>query len=102
MVPDRSILHWSIPQLQKHIRHESQDTGKIIFTNHALTQMKKRHITQGLVLETLRHGKIILSPEVDYGGDLKCRMEYLVAGLNIRVVIALCDDNPNLVVVTAI
>jgi len=88
--------------LQSHIRNESKDTSKIIYTGHALTQMKKRHITSGMVIETLRNGKIHLRPEVDHGGDLKCRMEYLVTGINIKVVVALSDDNPNLVLITAI
>ena len=102
MASNHSIHQWSIPQLQKHIRNESKDTGKIVFTHHALTQMKKRHITQAMALETLRSGKIYLTPEADFGGDLKCRMEYLVTGINIKVVVALSDDNPNLVLITAI
>jgi hypothetical protein len=94
---------WSTPQLQAHIRKEALETHKVIFLEHVKVQMKKRNITTGLVFETLRKGKILLQPELDYNtGDLKCRMEYYVAGKEIKVVVAISDDNPNLVLITAI
>jgi len=56
-----------------------------------------------LALATLRKGKINLQPEPDSNtGDLKCRMEYFCAGEDIKIVVAISDDNPDLVVVTAI
>lgn len=102
MASKHPIHKWSIPQLQKHIRNESQDTAKVVFTDHALAQMKKRTITQFMALETLRNGKINIPPEIDFGSDLKCRMEYSVTGKEIMVVVALNDDDPNLVLITAI
>lgn len=96
-------VKWSIPQLQAHIRKESCDTHKVIFLQHVKVQMKKRNITTSFVFETLRKGKILLQPELDYNtGDLKCRMEYYVAGRNIKVVVAISDDHPDLVLITAI
>lgn len=96
-------VKWSIAQLQAHIRKESCETHKVIFLKHIEVQMKKRNITIGHVFETLRKGKISLRPELDCStGDLKCRMEYYVAGKDIKVVVAISDDNPNLVLITAI
>ncbi|MFZ6681921.1 DUF4258 domain-containing protein [Undibacterium sp. Tian12W] len=94
---------WSKEQLEKYIRKESLVTPNVIFTEHVLVQMKKRKILQAWVFETLRKGRIKLHPEFDsFKGDVKCRMEYFVAGTDVRVVVAISDDDPNLVLVTAI
>jgi hypothetical protein len=94
---------WSVQQLEKHIKKEALDSSKVIFTDHALVQMKKRKITMGCALEALRKGRINLTPELDSNtGDLKCRMEHFVAGSNVRIVVAISDDDPDLIVVTAI
>lgn len=94
---------WSVSQLEKYIRTESLVTGRVVFLDHARQQMKKRAITMNMVLETLRRGKINITPELEYSsGDLKCRMEYFVAGHNTKVVVAISNDNPNIVLVTAI
>lgn len=94
---------WSIPQLEKYIRATSSDTTKILFLPHVNAQMRKRKITMDMALETLRRGKINLQPEIDNNtGDLKCRMEFYVAGKNVKLVIAISDTDPNLVLVTAI
>lgn len=65
--------------------------------------MRQRKITKDWVFETLRKGRIKIKPELDSNtGDLKCRMEHYVAGTDIKVVVAISDDDPNLVLVTAI
>lgn len=94
---------WSTPQLQAHIRKESLQTEKVIFLTHVTVQMNKRKITKDMVFEALRRGCIRLSPELDtFTGDIKCRMEHYVAGHNVKIVVAISDENPNLFLVTAI
>jgi hypothetical protein len=34
-------------------------------------------------------------------GSLECRMEHLCAGKNVAVIVALSDENPDLIIVTA-
>jgi hypothetical protein len=94
---------WSTPQLQAYIKKESLDSSKVIFTEHAMVQMRKRKINMSCALEALRKGKINITPEMDFNsGDLKCRMEHYVAGCAVRVVVAISDDVPEVIVVTAI
>lgn len=94
---------WSKPQLQKYIREESEISDNVIFLDHVLKRMKERHITKSMALDTLRKGLIKLTPEFDsHTLDIKCRMEYYVAGKDVKMVVAVSDDNPNLVLVTAI
>ena len=93
---------WSTPQLEAHIRKESQNTEKVIFLPHVNVQMKKRKITTDMVFDALRKGKIKLRPELDSNtGDLKCRMEHYVAGNNVKIVVAISDEDSNLVLITA-
>lgn len=98
-----SILNLSKQQLQKHIREESKNTANVAFTKHAQLRMKERHITSPMIFETLRKGKINLMPEINYSkGNIECRMEYFVAGKDVKVVVAVCDENPLLMLITAI
>jgi hypothetical protein len=51
--------------------------------------------------EVLRLGVINRQPEVnDVKGSLECRMERYCADDNFGVVVALCDEDPMLVIVT--
>lgn len=94
---------WSKEQLQKYIRKESLISTNVVFTDHIIIQMRKRKIVQAWVFEVLQKGMIKLTPEFDSNtGDLKCRMEYFVAGSDIKIVVAISDDNPGLVLITAI
>ena len=64
--------------------------------------MKFRHITQLMVLNVLRNGRIRRSPEPNLAkGTLECRMDYFLAGRQIGVVVAVSHDEANVVVVTA-
>lgn len=93
---------WSIPQLEKHIRSVAKDTHRIVFTEHALKRMRQRKITNDVVLSTLRAGRIKRQPEPNVmKGSLECRMDHFVAGQDIGIIVAISDDDPNLVIVTA-
>lgn len=86
------------------IRHIAGNSGNVFFTRHAEQRMKQRHITRSQVLETLRLGVLRLEPEPDLKtGDVRCRMERLIAGRKIGAVLAV--DGPDAssgVVVTAL
>lgn len=91
----------SITQLQKHIRAVSADSSRVFVTAHARSRMRSRRISINEVYECLRHGVIRRTPEPNPAkGSLECRMERYVAGCECAVVVALDDDNPDLLVVT--
>lgn len=89
-------------QLEALIRSESLDSSKLLFTAHVQKQMAKRKITHACILTTLQKGRIKRTPEPNtMKGSLECRMEHFCAGHNIGVVVAVSDDYPDLVIVTA-
>lgn len=91
----------SLPQLARHIRAVAQDSGAVLFTQHVSVQMRKRKVSSAEVLECLRLGTLRRVPEPNPGkGSLECRMERYVAGRELAVIVALCDEDPDLVVVT--
>lgn len=91
----------SIPQLEKHIRFVARQTACIVILPHAKRRMQTRKVTIHEVYEVLRHGCIHRQPEPNpTKGSLECRMERYVAGRDCAVVVALSDENPNLLVVT--
>jgi len=88
-------------QLQGHIRALAADTAHIVITGHASAQMKKRYIGINEVYDCLRNGMIVRPPKINAEfGALECRMERYVGGREIAVVVSLCDEDPNLIVVT--
>lgn len=100
MIVRRSQL--SKQQLETLIRIESRDSSKVFFTKHALEQMRARHITAATVLSTLQNGRLKRTPEPNLmKGSLECKMEHPCAGKNIGVIVALSDENPGLIIVTA-
>lgn len=65
--------------------------------------MRQRHITDPMVLETLRQGRLALPPEPDMKHPgLMCRMQRLVAGVHVAVVVYVEHPAPGLTVVTVI
>ena len=89
-------------QLEALIRAESLDSSKVSFTLHAQKQMAARKITHACVLSTLRNGRIRRRPEPNPArGSLECRMEYFCIGRNVAAIVAVSDDDPDLVLVTA-
>lgn len=93
----------SVQQLQRHIRTQAQDTSLVILTVHAKAQMKARRVLRSEVFECLRCGSIHRTPEPNpTKGSLEIRVEYYVAGRTVKTVVALCDEDPSLLVVTVI
>lgn len=89
-------------QLEALIRIESLDSSKLFFTHHVHAQMRARNITNACVLSTLQNGRIKKTPEPNpMKGTLECRMEHFCTGHNIAVVVAVSDDAPDLILVTA-
>jgi hypothetical protein len=89
-------------QLEARIRTVSMESARVVFTKHALRQMRKRAITRAMSLEILQHGQLRRTPEPNVAkGTLECRMDRFMAGRDLGVIVALSDDDPDLVVVTA-
>lgn len=91
----------SIHQLEKFIRSASEDSFNVGFTKHAEKRMRERYVTRSMVMEALRMGCILMTPEPDMRHPgLKCRMERLVAGVVVGAVVYVDHPAPDLTVVT--
>lgn len=91
----------SVQQLQRHIRSTAAHTELVVLLPHAKQRMQTRKVTVNEVFEVLRKGIIHRTPEPNLAkGSLECRMERYVAGRDCAVVVALADENPNMLVVT--
>ena len=102
MKKPKKLADQSQAQQEAFVQLQAQDTTNIIFTNHVLKRMKERKITAPCVIDTLRHGRMRRPAEPNIKtGSLECRLDRYVAGREIGVVVAIDDDNPNLIVVTA-
>jgi hypothetical protein len=89
-------------QLQARIRTVAMDSARVFFTDHAIARMKKRHLTRDIVLAVLRSGRVVRPPEFNVAkGNIECRMERHLVGHDIAVVVAVSDDDPDLLVITA-
>lgn len=96
------VLAKSTLQLQRLIRTTAKDSGLVVVTEHAAGQMRKRRITRLEVDFCLKSGCLHRQPEPNLAkGSLECRMEAYVSGRNLAVIVALTDEDPSLVVVTA-
>jgi len=93
----------SLPQLQAWIRAQATDSSRVFFTKHARTRMRQRGVTHMMALEVLQQGVITQPPEPDMRfAGLKCRMQRLVCGIAVAVVVYVEYPAPHLVVVTVI
>ena len=91
----------SVQQIQRHIRATAARSELIVLMPHAKMRMRLRKVTVNEVFEVLRRGIIHRTPEPNVAkGSLECRMDLYVAGRDCAVVVALTDENPNLLVVT--
>lgn len=92
----------TVQQWERFIRDAALASERVVFTRHAIARMRLRQITALMVLEVLRRGKIRRTPEPNISkGTLECRMEYFLAGRQLAVVAAVADDDPDVIVVTA-
>lgn len=65
--------------------------------------MRERHINDPMVMDMLRSGRLALAPEPDMKHPgLMCRMQRLVAGVTVAVVVYVEHPAPDLTVVTVI
>ena len=90
-------------QLERLIRNTAKDTKTVIITTHTGARMRERKVSSQEVYECLQYGNIRQQPEPNNAkGSLECRMERYVAGRNIAVVAAICDEDPDVIAVTVI
>jgi len=97
------IRELSNVQVQAHIRRLASSSERVVFTEHAYERMRLRLVSDLEVLECLRRGVIQRPPQLDkQTGALKCRMEFFGTSRNLAVVVALDDNDPDVIVVTVI
>ena len=102
MSKQKKITQQSVSQIQAHIRATASNSINIFFTDHVRKRMRMRKISDACILATLRQGTIKRTPEPNtMHGTLECRMEHYCTGNDIAVVVAISDDDPTLVLVTA-
>lgn len=90
-------------QLEKHIQTSATSSSNVILTKHARQRMQERHINDPMVMDVLRFGRLALPPEPDMKHPgLLCRMQRLVAGTNVAVVVYVEHPAPDLTIVTVI
>jgi len=96
------MVNPSKSQLEKLIRQVAkEDTAKIVFTLHAEKRMREHKISKVMALDCLRNGHINRTPEPNaMCGTIECRMEHYTAGANIGLIVAVSEQDPNLIVVT--
>ena len=88
-------------QLQKHIRLLSKNSANVFITEHARKRMHQRKITDYQVIDCLRNGVVQRPATQDIKTrDIKCRMEHFGTSRNISVVVALSDQDPDLIIIT--
>lgn len=88
-------------QLEKLIQNTAKDTKAVVITVHAGVRMRQRKVNSQEIYECLQNGRIRQQPELNHAkGSFECRMERYVAGRNIAVVAAICDEDPDVIVVT--
>lgn len=88
-------------QLAKIIRRVAKNTISVVITDHAKTRMRQRKVTSQEVYECLQLGQIVREPEGNEDkGSLECLMERYVCGRQLGVIVALCDEDPDVVVDT--
>jgi hypothetical protein len=88
-------------QLAKHIRKIAKDTASIVLTDHARLRMRQRKVSAPEVFECLQLGAIDRVPEANEEmGSLECLMERYVSGRQLGIIVALCDEDPDAIVVT--
>lgn len=95
------IGKWSWRQLDRHIRNVAKDSSSVFVTKHAAKKMLERKIPSSVMHTVLKKGVINRQPEQNDGkGNLECRMEHYCAGQTFGVIVAVCDEDPTILIVT--
>lgn len=90
-------------QLQEHIRRLSKNSACVMLTFHAQERMLERSVSDWEVFECLRSG-VIQRPAVrdSKKHTIRCRMEHFGSARNLAVIVALDEEEPELIVVTVL
>ena len=98
-----SIHTLSKTQVERLIRSMAANRSRVFITTHAAVRMRQRHVTREIVHEVLEKGRLVRIPELNLGrGSLECRMERYCSGRQLGVVVAISDDEPDLLIITVI
>jgi hypothetical protein len=73
----------------KLLRDIAQDSGRVIFTQHARQRMRQRKVTPVQVLACLQHGIISEPVALDMHGNWKLTVTRRVAGKDLNVAVAI-------------
>ena len=93
------LKNLSAEDLARHIKRLAEDSGNVVFTNHARDRMSERKITFRHVIECLRFGRVIEGPYKSVKGDWKCTMVRAVSGIDISTSVAVNFDE-ELIIIT--
>ena len=80
------------------------ESGKVIFVAHAVQRMRKRLFTNLVVLNCLRHGRIVEGPAMDTSGMWRFTMMRDVGAVAISVVASIhwdVEKQDHIIVITA-
>ena len=99
----KSVFGLSMVEAGRLVRKRASVTANVRLTNHVLIRMKQRHIAREEVYDVLCQGRLVRPPEPNAAtGSLECRLQRFIAGRELAVVAAVSDDDPSVIVVTAI
>jgi hypothetical protein len=76
-------------------------SSNVIFTDHAVSQMKRRKITRPQIISCLRKGLITEAPYLDHHGLWKVRVERYASGENVGCAVAIDNSKQKSIVITA-
>lgn len=76
-------------------------SANVIFTDHAVKQMKKRGITRPQVINCLKKGTIVEAPCLDHYGMWKVTVERYASGENVGCAVAIDNSKYKSIVITA-
>lgn len=85
---------------REQLRGAAQDSSRVVFTDHAVRQMRGRRITRSQVIRCLGNGRISEGPIRDLRGRWTCRVEGLAEGKGLAVAVGF-DPGAGIVVITA-
>ena len=98
----KSVFGLSLIEVERLVRRRASLTANVRLTTHVLARMKQRHIAREEIYDVLRQGRLVRPPEPNAAmGSLECRMQRFMAGRELAVVAAISDDDPMVIVVTA-
>lgn len=90
--------------LRRRIAVLAADSSKVQVTGHARARMRQRRVTLTQVLDVLRKGSVVPGEgaHVNIYGNWECKLERIVAGDRIGVVVAVCNDGAEAVIVVTV